>query len=358
MRRAKIINIVAKLMRVSGLLRIYETLSKIKGTRKTPILMYHSIYPLDQKGMRMHIKVISATPQMFERQMQYLSTFYDIIPLEEYVSMRNSGVPIPRRSVIVTFDDGYRDNYTHAYPILNALNIKATIFICPELIDTQRALWSNRLAEAIYKNHEVSDSTASKLRGLDVSSRNRTIRTANRLINEAISLDPKRQEEMTSELLKELNDESSTGESDVPYLSWEQIGSMVVKNISFGSHTQSHPNLNKISSQEARSQIESSRLRLESELDRPVKSFAYPFGNKDTFNNEIKKMVRDAGYVCACSTVFGRNRPEEDLYELKRIPIFHYHNMEVFRAKVSGLFDMFFEVEKCFRRTRDKLGNN
>ncbi|MEI6631819.1 MAG: polysaccharide deacetylase family protein [bacterium] len=89
------------------------------------ILMYHSVSPEAQKANR-----LSVTPKVFERQMRFLKNFgYNVIPLEAAISFIEEGRAIPPRTVAITFDDGYRDNYTYAFPILEKYNLPATLFV-------------------------------------------------------------------------------------------------------------------------------------------------------------------------------------------------------------------------------------
>ena len=90
-----------------------------------PILMYHSINPAATSNA-----MLSIAPKTFERQMRFLKNFgYNVVPLESVIAFLEEGRPIPARTVAITIDDGYRDNYTYAFPILKEYNFPATIFI-------------------------------------------------------------------------------------------------------------------------------------------------------------------------------------------------------------------------------------
>ncbi|MBM3255544.1 MAG: polysaccharide deacetylase family protein [Candidatus Omnitrophica bacterium] len=97
----------------------------VKRNYVFPILMYHSVSPQAQKANR-----LSITPEVFERQMLFLKKFgYNVVPLESLLSFIEEGKVVPARSVAITFDDGYRDNYTYAFPILKKYNLPATVFV-------------------------------------------------------------------------------------------------------------------------------------------------------------------------------------------------------------------------------------
>jgi peptidoglycan/xylan/chitin deacetylase (PgdA/CDA1 family) len=90
-----------------------------------PILMYHSVNPAAQKENR-----LSVNPELFERQMRFLKEHnYNVVRLEELVPMLKGDKMIPAKTVAITFDDGYIDNYDYAFPVLKKYGIPATIFI-------------------------------------------------------------------------------------------------------------------------------------------------------------------------------------------------------------------------------------
>jgi len=112
--RVLLIGCVGVLFVSFGLSRVYAT----------PILMYHHI------NEKAPVSKMSVTPDNFERQMEFLKTHqYRVLPLSEYVRRIQNGEGLPRKSVVITFDDGYDDNITHAYPVLKAMRFPATFFV-------------------------------------------------------------------------------------------------------------------------------------------------------------------------------------------------------------------------------------
>jgi peptidoglycan/xylan/chitin deacetylase (PgdA/CDA1 family) len=101
-------------------------------------------------------------------------------------------------------------------------------------------------------------------------------------------------------------------------LSWDEIRTMQQHNISFGSHTVTHPILSKISAEEIRTELQCSKETIEKQLGVPIRTFAYPVGRTEDFNGEVKTMLQEAGYVCAVTTIPGPNEPGQDPFELKR----------------------------------------
>lgn len=104
-----------------------------------PLIMYHSV----NAKVRPKMELLIVTPQTFEKQMRFLKEWhYNVLPLESVAELIRNKKKIPARTVAVTFDDGYRDNYTYAFPILKKYNLPATIFIIVNEVDLpDRLTW-------------------------------------------------------------------------------------------------------------------------------------------------------------------------------------------------------------------------
>ena len=88
--------------------------------------------------------------------------------------------------------------------------------------------------------------------------------------------------------------------------------------IAFGAHTVTHPILSKLCISRAREEIYTSKRVIEEELRAPVRTFAYPCGREEDFNELTKSIVRDAGYMCAVTAIFGSNDSGQDVFKLRR----------------------------------------
>ena len=101
-------------------------------------------------------------------------------------------------------------------------------------------------------------------------------------------------------------------------LSWDEVRQMYKQHISFGAHTVTHPVLSKLSDTKLAAEITGSKNKIEEKLNAPVQHFAYPFGQPSDVGAGVKEAVRRAGFATAVTTVWGFNRPGDDLYDLKR----------------------------------------
>ncbi len=104
-------------------------------------------------------------------------------------------------------------------------------------------------------------------------------------------------------------------------LSWDEIKEMSKNDITFGAHTVTHPILTRMSLAEAAEEIKASKEAIEEKLKSPVRVFAYPNGRQDDFNESIKQVLKEAGFLCATTILWGTNSIDTDPFELRRIGI-------------------------------------
>lgn len=196
-------------------------------------------------------------PEKFKRQMHYLK-YKGYSPvrlgeLYEYLVNKNGGLPLPPKPVVITFDDGYSDNYENALPILKEFNFPATIFFVSGLVGK------------------------------------------------------------TNQWMK------AEGFPERLLMGWREISELGKNSITIASHTVNHQRLSYLNPEVAKNEIEDSKKFLEDKLGISINHFAYPYGD---MNESIINMVRDSGYVTACSTRAGFNSRNVNLFELRRVEIY------------------------------------
>lgn len=229
------------------------------------ILMYHMIKdPI--KGKKFN--KLRVSPKKFEEQIKYLKEKgFNFITMKEINSA-------PYKSVAITFDDGYEDNFSNAFPILKKYNAKATIYL---VVDRHNREWSS-----LKKSKNNSG---------------------------------------------ELKEESK--------LTDEQIKEMLKSGlIEIGSHTLTHPNLLKLNKEEYKKEIFESKKIIEKTFNIKCYSFCYPFG---LFKKEDVELVKEAGYINATTTNKGISTKKEP-FLLKRIAVSGKDNMLAFKLKIKTGF--------------------
>lgn len=287
------------------------------------ILMYHRVLPLDHPAAAVEQPGMIVSPQTLARNLEWLSDFCEIVALEDWVRRAKNGGELPSTAAAITFDDGWADNYEYGLDILRRMSAPATIFLCPDLMDSGRHFWPNRLAHvlaAAQSRSPVPPLIADAARragvtltgadqGLDRQSIDRVI-SACKAWSDSDVKDAIAEMERTGGL-------DSYQPRDV--LTWTQVREMQESGlVRFGSHTRTHFRLLPgVASDVMNDEVAGSRTDLERRLKVPVTAFAYP--NGDTTAEGVE-CVRSS-YDLAVTTRWGPAFPGHDPHLLPRIAI-------------------------------------
>lgn len=301
-----------------------------RKSRPVQILMYHGI---DDAWS----PFLPPVPiRRFRNHLEYLANYCNVLPLEEAVE-RIRRRDVPHRAVVITLDDGYRDSYVHAFPVLKEMGLPATVFLATAVIGTGSVLWHDRACWMI------SQTTVPFLEGFGSRYRYELDGwDAKRAAQDGVllylrSLDDQRRVHAIENLSSQLNISGDPAPHSRLMLNWEEVREMHRSGIRFGAHTVNHPILSKISLTAVVDEIRESKETIERYVGDRVTTFAYPSGRPQDFNSEIKEIVKQEGFVCAVSTVAGANYESNDLFEMKRLG---------FWDQDSGLFGLRFEYSR------------
>ncbi len=205
------------------------------------VLVYHSVRPI-YEGITDEVGYYTVSPESFELHLQYLRDCgYDIVPLDDLAVAAEGGKSLPLHPVAITLDDGWKNQYLYAFPLLKKYNAPATFFIFTNAIGHPN------------------------------------------------------------------------------YMSWNEIRELVAAGMAIGSHSKSHPYLDRITDlQELEKEIAGSKERIETETGREVSAFAYPFG---VHSDLLESLVRETGYREARTFTSGTFRVGENPFLIKGIAV-------------------------------------
>jgi len=305
------------------------------STAKFAILYYHRI---GTEGIPYYSKL---APETFEAQMRYLRERYRVVSLEQL--LRELGDPeATGQAVAVTFDDGYRDNYTQAFPILKTYGVPATIFLTVHCIETGEVAWYDRvfLALQALADEELHLELDGPRRFL-ISSPRARIRTATEIVSCLRRMPDQRRQQCCAALEKQVA--LPAVELADRMLTWEQVRQMYQAGIAFGSHTMTHPVVSWLAPAEAERELLESKRILEKRLGCPVQDFAYPFGQPADCGDAATALLARCGYRSAATTSCGIQTPGADLYRLRRVQFGEDCSLAMFAFKLNQLF---FHVEE------------
>ena len=305
-------DVAASVVEHLGLLDMYSLVRRAITHSQVAILMYHHVIPENENPPWLPPTV---TLEDFERGIAYLRQAADIVPLDSLVSRLVQKQPLPPKAVSITFDDGYKDNYRFAYPILRKYNLPATIFLNTGFIGSSDACWDYKIYFAIWNTSK----TELEIEGLGQYYLNSSAdrRKARReIVARLMELSDSEKNHLVGRLLEELRVEIPGEFGDEINLSWDEVMEMSQNGISFGAHTVTHPILTKLSVEEAREEIARSKKDIEERLGVPCASFAYPNGD---FNDEIVRLVVECGFTCAVTAIQRMVTRNADPFTLGRI---------------------------------------
>ena len=294
-----------------GLPNAYTTIKKSLTGSQVVIVHYHRISPPAEHEWLM----TPVSPQSFERQVRYLQRNFEIMPLETLVSCLRDQT-LPKNSAAITLDDGYKDNYTYAYPILQKYRVPATIFLITGHIGSAELFWWDKV-QYVFRHTRVSrlelDSTVNHL-----SSTQRHQRTGSHFTTELTNMSHQKKILLLDKMISSAGVAIPTDLAKQVILSAEDIKEMASKGIDFGAHTVTHPNLTRESEQEARHEIVRSKKHVEEFAGKECTLFAYPLG---AFNGQVERIVAQSGYVAAVTSKPGWITASTDPYQLGRIGV-------------------------------------
>jgi len=253
----------------------------------------------------------------FAAQMEYVAEHYAVCSLSETVQ-RIRANDLPAEVLAITFDDGYRDNYENAFPILERLGLPATVFLATDAIGSGRVLWHDRVLSALRKTRApalVNFGAKGQTYPLNTPGAKRHV--LRQVLEFLWSLDDSDRSLWVERLIEKLAVEEPINCGRL-MLGWDEIAAMSERQIEFGAHTVTHPILSKISQRQLTREIHESKATIESHLKMPVKHFAYPVGRRQDFTDDVKKELHDAGFESAVTTICGSNTPRQDVFELRR----------------------------------------
>lgn len=332
----------------TGFFSVFRTIRARFGKGRILILAYHAISDFPNY-LDMFMSV-----SKFSSQIRYLKNHYEVIAIGEAVELIASQAPVHGDKIVITFDDGYQDNFDHGYPILREYGVPATIFLVTQNIDTCQPTFVSSVA-LIFENtvQSVLDLREYGLNRYLLDSRGAKEKALSGIDEYSKKLKPSERNELLHALAEKLGPfPGDTNILEQKMLTWNEVKEMSNNGVTFGAHTVTHPFLSGLTAEEIGKEIEQSRRIIEEMIAMPVLFFAYPYGGKKSINAIAVKVVKESGFKAAF-VLFRNEMVRENLYTLGRVMVSNAmtsnpangFSKAMFACEVSGLFDF------VFRRT-------
>lgn len=315
--------LLARRMASEIYLRSPGCLQSLRG--KVVILMYHRVVTTEELSRQFIQPGMYVTAKTFEHHVRFLQEHFVVLSLNELLDMWRQDTWSPdRRYAVITFDDGWLDNYVHAFPILRRYEAPATIFLATGYIGTTRWFWPEQVG---WLCQRLSETSAVQRKEICERMRRQVSWFANIaeptmggrsevVVDFCKTLDVERIEwwicEMTEHLGVKMPDERLL-------MNWVEARAMSAGKITFGAHSVNHKILTKLPKEEVEAEVSNSMRALREQLLEPIPVFCYPNGN---YSSEIMQCVKYAGYQAAITTDPGwEDRHSSELFRLKRVGI-------------------------------------
>ena len=334
--RKRVLTFIAACLYYTGIVKLALWSAQRSGQRLI-ILNYHR-----------------ATGGDLHRQMLYLHRHYRILHLEEaleelYTPHKEKQVADRRMPLVLTFDDGYHDNYTHGFALACELQVPITIFLIPGYIESGDYFWwleGQRLA----RRSKMSEVTIEgRTYYLGSSSEQRALAQAiDTRLRHARSVAEREAFLATVRMAFVTPSNVTVEEEAVLPLTWEEVHKMEEGGwVSFGAHTMHHPVLAYLADPaETHREVAECRAVLEQRLGHAVRTFAYPVGKSEHIGEIALRSVRDAGYDWAVTTIYGTNTSQSDPLQLRRVAGLVSRHWLVMAAETSGIWKFFSHLWK------------
>lgn len=272
------------------------------------IFLFHGVIKEDnyefRNSTRKHLQ-----EDYFRAVLEDLKNHGNPITMDEVILINNLTIPMPENAFAITFDDGFENNYSIAVPILRELKIPATFYITTDFVNRNQMSWIDRIEYCLAYSKEVffPENRKAFLDGYRIIGKQRGCNL---------------KEEFVSECFK-INNMKEIWSSDDPLdkkMNWKQVQELS-EDFIIGGHTHTHRILTHISAGWVDMEIAMSKIHLKEVTYKNIIHYSYPEGQEDHYNEEVIEQLKEAGIVCCPTAIHGVNKPEDDLFHLKRIMV-------------------------------------
>jgi len=257
--------------------------------------MYHRFSDFKSDG--------KTSSESFERQVRYIKRFYKPYSLTELIQHYRRNGKYPEKAIVITVDDGYRDFYTCAYPILKAHGVSATLFATTGFVNRDLWLWPDKISWLLDRAKSLPMEFLADFPYVkDLSSSGEVFFKSlwSKWVAHALALSDGDKLEFIDSLARSMG---LSFPDDIPAeyepVSWNELNEIQDAGIEIGGHTVTHPSLGRVSHKQAEYEIFTSFSTLCERLGRKERTFCYPNGQPCDFNEYLPSIVERAGYIGA-----------------------------------------------------------
>ncbi len=301
---------------------------------RVSILAYHRVTPFPPADYPYQEETVAATPEGFREQLQFLKRHCYVTTFKELHKLIEAGEEIPKNTVIITFDDGYEDNYSIAAPLLADAGLPAVIYVVTDCIDNAKPFWFETLSYDLLTANDGTIELPGEAEALELSDGNR--RQMRRRVGDLVrTLDDAGRHAVLSAIHEYAITNGSPEPEDRLVMTWDEVRELSNAGIEIGSHTVTHPFLSRLTEGQIIHELGHSKMRIEQELATECMSLAYPTGGREFYDDRVLKHAEDQGYRYGVSYEHGAIAFDAaQRFELPRIHVETDVPLPLFKANI------------------------
>ena len=344
--KGRLVNQAARPLSRLGFSRAYGFFRSCLVERQVAIIAYHRVGRVSDYPW----SLAPVSPRDFERQVRYLRRKYRIISLEELSASLGDLKAMPPKTAVITFDDGYKDVYLNAYPVLKSYNMPATLFLTTGNIGTGDLFWWDKIGYVVWKT-KLNELDLGELGIYHLDSDSSRLQASTIIEKKLKNIPDEKRGESIETLMRRSGIDIPANLGKELILSWDEVKEMAGNGISFGAHTVHHPILTRLPLEAARREIVDSKKKIEKELGREVTTFCYPNGEPGDYNSDIQEILKSSGFRCAVTFKPAAFVSKTALpFQLPRIT--GTSSYDLFELAMSGLYTDLAAVRDRFTGTK------
>lgn len=295
---------------------------------------YHRIG--DASRSQFDPNVFSCDENLFEKHLKFYKSNFDIITIDELNAIKKSNIKLNNRLALITFDDGYIDNYTLAYPLLKKYQVPAVFFIATDFIEKEIIPWWDEIAFLIQNSNQKILQLEHWENPILLTSQSKDEHI--KKVLQLIKLDsskPMSEKIINLKTALNLKSDYMPPHKDL-FMSWKMLKEMQDNGMTIGSQSCSHSIMSHLSVKEQKHEAAHSKKLLSEQMEKDIACFAYPVGGASAFTEVTEKILEESGYTLGFSFIAGINRVINDhSFHLKRFSVAGNSSVDQLKKQIN-----------------------
>jgi len=286
------------------------------------ILLYHGVTNYKSKGIE-NFSAKHIDENIFIEQMKFIKKECNVISIDDFIELKSNNAKLPPKSVIVSFDDGFKNNYEVAAPILSDLQIPAIFYVASGIVNTDLMFWVDIIEDCINNTHSSIDIELEKPYSFTLLTETNKINALTKIKSFCKTVNFNENKIVLKALQKVTNFDAGVEHSkNYEKIKWTELDEMNKDvNFTIGGHSLYHNILSQLEDRSLEKEISCSLDLLNINLNEVIRHYSYPEGQSNHFNKKTIDTLKKYNIVCSPTAIPGLNTIETDLFYLKRIMI-------------------------------------